>query len=169
MANAKVIEAKIPPQNVDAEKSLIGAVLIDEDVLADVTETVDARDFYDKRHATIFESMVRLFEHHKPVDLLTLTDELKKKKRLEEVGGTAYLTELTNYVPTAAHAVTYGEMVALAAVRRRLIKASADIAEPMAKPRSSERRLVSCTTFDGAAAGLGSTSSRRWRRLAGAL
>jgi replicative DNA helicase len=125
----KTIDAKIPPQNVDAEKSLLGAVLIDEEVLADVTEVIKPRDFYDKRHATIFDAMLRLFEHHKPVDLLTLTDELKKKDELDMVGGTAYLTELTNYVPTAAHAVTYGEMVAGRAVRRRLIKASGDISE----------------------------------------
>ena len=128
MAN-KAVDPKIPPQNVDAEMSLLGAVLIDEDVLADVTEVLKARDFYDRRHETIYGAMVRLFEHHKPVDLLTLTDELKKKKKLEEIGGSAYLSELTNYVPTAAHAVTYGEMVAQAAVRRRLIKASADISE----------------------------------------
>ncbi len=129
MSAKKEIEARIPPQNVDAEKSLIGAILINEDVLADVTEIIQVRDFYDRRHATIYEAMVRLFEHHKPVDLLTLTDGLKKKKLLEEVGGTAYLTELTNYVPTAAHAATYAELVAQAAVRRRLIKASGDIVE----------------------------------------
>jgi len=120
---------KIPPQNLDAEKSLLGAVLIDEEVLADVTENVKPDDFYDKNHATIFASMVRLFEKHKPVDLLTLTDELKKKKKLEEIGGSTYLTELTNYVPTAAHAAAYAEMVAQKAVRRRLIRASADISE----------------------------------------
>lgn len=125
----KEIEAKIPPQNVDAEMSLIGAVLIDEDVLADVTEIVTARDFYDKRHTTIYEAMYRLFEQRKPVDLLTITDELKKKKLLEEVGGSTYLTELTNYVPTAAHAATYAEIVSTAAIRRRLIKVSGEIAE----------------------------------------
>ncbi len=129
MSAKKTIDAKIPPQNVDAEKSLIGAILIDEDTLADVTEVVKARDFYDKRHATIFDAMVLLFEHHKPVDLLTLTDGLNKKDQLEEIGGSAYLTELTNYVPTAAHAATYAEMVAQKAVRRRLIKASGDISE----------------------------------------
>ncbi len=129
MATKKAIEAKIPPQNVDAEMSLIGAVLIDEDVLADVSEIVKARDFYDKRHLTIYEAMISLFEHHKPVDLLTLTDELKKKDNLDMVGGTSYLTELTNYVPTAAHAATYADMVAQKAVRRRLIKASGDISE----------------------------------------
>lgn len=128
-AAKKEIEAKIPPQNVDAEMSLIGAVLIDEDVLADVTEIVKPRDFYDKRHETIFDAMMRLFEKRKPVDLLTLTDELKKKKELENIGGSSYLAELTNYVPTAAHASTYAEMVAQSAIRRRLIKVSGDIAE----------------------------------------
>ncbi len=121
--------AKIPPQNLDAEKSLIGAVLIDEEVMADVSENVKAIDFYDKNHGIIFGAMIRLFEKHKPVDLLTLTDELKRKDELDAIGGSTYLTELTNYVPTAAHAATYAEMVAQKAVRRRLIHASADISE----------------------------------------
>lgn len=121
--------ARIPPQNLDAEKSLIGAVLIDEEVMADVSENVKAIDFYDKNHGIIFGAMIRLFEKHKPVDLLTLTDELKRKDELDAIGGSAYLTELTNYVPTAAHAATYAEMVAQKAVRRRLIHASADISE----------------------------------------
>ncbi len=121
--------AKIPPQNIDAEKSLLGAVLIDEEVMADVTENVSAKDFYDKNHSIVYAAMLRLFEKHKPVDLLTLTDELKKRDELDVVGGSAYLTELTNYVPTAAHAATYAEMVSQKAVRRRLIRASADITE----------------------------------------
>lgn len=127
---AKEIPAgKVPPQNLDAEKSLLGAVLIDEETLADISEHVKPKDFYDKRHAMIFGGMMRLYEHHKPVDLLTLTDELKKKDELDTIGGSAYLTELTNYVPTAAHAEAYAEMVAQKAVRRRLIKASAEISE----------------------------------------
>jgi replicative DNA helicase len=109
--------------------SLIGAVLIDEEVLADVSDKLKALDFYDKRHEQIFAAMLRLYEHHRPVDLLTLSDELKKKDELEMVGGSAYLTELTNYVPTSAHATAYAEMIAQKAVRRRLIKASSDIAE----------------------------------------
>ena len=129
MANKSVAAGKIPPQNVDAEMSLLGAVLIDEEVLADVTEHVKPKDFYDKRHVIIFDAMMRLYEKNKPVDLLTLTDELKRKKELEEVGGSAYLTELTNYVPTAAHAESYAEIVAQKAVRRRLIKASGEISE----------------------------------------
>ena len=129
MATKEVPAGKVPPQNIDAEMSLLGAILIDEEVLADVTELVTAKDFYDKRHNTIYAAMMRLYERHKPVDLLTLTDELKKKDELTTIGGSAYLTELTNYVPTAAHADAYGEMVAQKAVRRRLIKASAEISE----------------------------------------
>ena len=129
MADNGNANGKIPPQNLDAEKSLLGAVLIDEEVLADAAEITHAHDFYDKNHGLIFGGMMRLFEKHKPVDLLTLTDELKRKDELEMVGGSAYLTELTNYVPTAAHASAYAEMIAQTAVRRRLIKASGDISE----------------------------------------
>ena len=120
---------KIPPQNLDAEKSLLGAVLIDEDVISDIAELLTPNDFYDKHNGTIYGGMARLYEKHKPVDLLTLTEELKKKDELEMIGGSAYLSELTNYVPTAAHARAYAELVASKAVRRRLIKASADISE----------------------------------------
>lgn len=129
MATKDIPAGKVPPQNIDAEMSLLGAVLIDEETLADISEHVTAQDFYDKRHGIIFGGMMRLYEKHKPVDLLTLTDELKRKKELEAVGGSAYLTELTNYVPTAAHAEAYAELVAQKAVRRRLIKASSDISE----------------------------------------
>ena len=129
MADKTVPAGKIPPQNVDAEMSLLGAVLIDEETLADITEHVKPHDFYDKRHAIIYDAILRLYEKNKPVDLLTLTDELKRKKEIDGIGGSAYLTELTNYVPTAAHAASYAEIVAQKAVRRRLIKASGEISE----------------------------------------
>lgn len=129
MATKEVPAGKVPPQNIDAEKSLLGAVLIDEETLADISEHVTAKDFYEKRHAIIYSGMMRLYEKHKPVDLLTLTEELKRKNEIEIVGGSAYLTELTNYVPTAAHAEAYAELVAQKAVRRRLIRASGEISE----------------------------------------
>jgi replicative DNA helicase len=129
MADKSVPAGKVPPQNLDAEMSLLGAVLIDEETLADITEHVKPKDFYDKRHAIIFDAIMRLYEKNKPVDLLTLTDELKRKNEIDEIGGSAYLTELTNYVPTAAHAESYAEIVAQKAVRRRLIKASGEISE----------------------------------------
>jgi len=129
MATKEVQAGKVPPHNLDAEKSLIGAVLIDDDTLADISEHVTPKDFYDKRHGIIYDGMMRLYEKNKPVDLLTLTDELKRKGELEGIGGSAYLTELTNYVPTSAHAEAYAELVSQKAVRRRLIKASGEISE----------------------------------------
>ncbi len=129
MATKKADTGRVPPQNLDAEKSLLGAILIDEEVIADVAELAHPSDFYDKQHGIVYGGMLRLYEHHKPVDLLTLTEELKKKDELDAIGGSAFLTELTNYVPSAAHARSYAELVASKAVRRRLIKASADISE----------------------------------------
>lgn len=142
MATKEVPVGKIPPQNIDAEKSLLGAVLIDEETLADISEHVTARDFYDRRHSIIYDAMMRLFEKHKPVDLLTLTEELKAKKELDTIGGSAYLTELTNYVPTAAHAEAYAELVSQKAVRRRLIKASGDISELGYDEESTTQELL---------------------------
>lgn len=127
--SSKAIAAKIPPQNIDAEKSLLGAILIDEEILADVSEIVKPKDFYEKTHSMVFDAMMHLFERHKPVDLLTLTDELKGKEQLDIIGGSAFLSELTNYVPTAAHAEAYADIVAQKAIRRRLIRASGDINE----------------------------------------
>ena len=120
---------RIPPQNLDAEKSLLGAILISEESLPDVTEIVKPKDFYDERHRHIFEAMWNLYERHCPVDLLTVKDELKKKKLTEKAGGSAYLSELASYVPTAAHAKAYADIVNKAAVRRRLISAAASITE----------------------------------------
>jgi replicative DNA helicase len=142
MATKEVVAGKVPPQDIDAEKSLLGAVLIDEEMLADISEHVTSKDFYEKRHSLIYAAMMRLYEKHKPVDLLTLTDELKRKKELDTVGGSAYLTELTNYVPTAAHAEAYAELVAQKAVRRRLIKASSEISELSYDEDSSTEELL---------------------------
>lgn len=142
MADKNIPAGKLPPQNIDAEMSLLGAVLIDEETLADISEHVTAKDFYDKRHSMIYDAMMRLYEKHRPVDLLTLTDELKKKKELDTVGGSAYLTELTNYVPTAAHAESYAEIVGQSAVRRRLIKASGEISEMGFNEETSTQELL---------------------------
>ncbi|MBC7565149.1 replicative DNA helicase [Candidatus Saccharibacteria bacterium] len=142
MATKDVPAGKIPPQNLDAEMSLLGAVLIDEETLADISEHVKANDFYDRRHGLIYDAMMRLYEKHKPVDLLTLTEELKKKNDIETIGGSAYLTELTNYVPTAAHAEAYAELVGQKAIRRRLIKASGEISEMGFDEETSTEELL---------------------------
>lgn len=120
--------SRVPPQDIEAEKSLIGALLLSDTAFPNVLEQVKAEDFYDPRHADIFRGMTNLFNNHRPIDLMTLTSELKSQKTLKKVGGAPYLTELTNFVPTASHVDAYTELVAQAALRRRLIKAGTDIA-----------------------------------------
>ncbi len=123
----KLDAAKIPPQNLDAEASLLGAILIDVDAIVRIADKIAAYDFYDERHQRIYEAMQKLYEKHSPIDVLTLSNHLKDNGLLDTIGGAAYLTELTNYVPTAAHAENYADIVAQKAIRRRLIKASQDI------------------------------------------
>jgi replicative DNA helicase len=127
MAKTSVDSAKIPPQNTDAEASLLGAVLIDSDAIVRIADAVYVDDFYDERHQRIFEAIKKLYEKHSPIDILTLSNQLKEDSFLDIIGGAAYLTELTNYVPTAAHVEQYAEIVAQKAIRRRLIKASQEI------------------------------------------
>ena len=127
MARDTKDSAIVPPQNIDAEASLLGAMLIDSDAIVRVADQVNPEDFYDERHQRIFEAVKKLYEKHRPIDVLTLSNQLKEDSLLDVVGGASYLTELTNYVPTAAHVEHYGEIVAQKALRRRLIKASQDI------------------------------------------
>lgn len=119
--------SKIPPQNTEAEASLLGAVLIDPDAIVKIADAIDKNDFYEDRHKRIYEAVTQLYEKHSPIDVLTLADQLRSTGFLDMVGGPSYLTELTNFVPTAAHVEQYAEIVAQKALRRRLIKASQDI------------------------------------------
>lgn len=119
----------LPPQNTEAEASLLGAILIDSDAIVKVADLVRPGDFYDERHARIYEATLQLYEKHSPIDVLTLSDQLRATGMLDMVGGAGYLTELTNFVPTAAHAERYAEIIAQKSMRRRLIKASQAIAD----------------------------------------
>ena len=120
-------KVKIPPQNTEAEASLLGAVLIDNEALVKIADRVSPDDFYDERHQRIYESIMQLYEKRNPIDVLTLTEQLRSTGLLDMVGGAAYLTQLTNFVPTAAHVENYADIVSQKALRRRLIKASRDI------------------------------------------
>ncbi|MDB5182999.1 MAG: Replicative helicase [Candidatus Saccharibacteria bacterium] len=119
--------AVVPPQNTEAEASLLGALLIDSDAIVKVADLVRPDDFYDERHARIYEAALQLYEKHSPIDVLTLSDQLKNTGMLDLVGGASYLTELTNFVPTAAHADRYADIISQKSMRRRLIKASQKI------------------------------------------
>lgn len=117
-----------PPQNLDIEASLLGSLLIDGQSFVKISDQIDVSDFVDQRHQAIFEAMRTLYDKRSQLDILTISDQLKGMGRLESVGGSAYLTELTNFVPTAAHLEQYAEIVADKSIRRRLISASEDIA-----------------------------------------
>ena len=120
----KVLELKQPPQNVDAEASLLGAILIDADAIVKVADQIRSTDFFDKKHEIIYAAMNQLYTQRSAIDVLTLANQLKANGELDSVGGAAYLTELTNFVPTAVHVEQYADIVAQKALRRRLIAVS---------------------------------------------
>ncbi|WP_339060776.1 replicative DNA helicase [Tepidibacillus marianensis] len=119
---------RTPPQNIEAEQAVLGAVLLNKDALILVSEIVSSEDFYRASHQKIFQSMLDLSESGQPVDLITLTSDLQTKKLLEEVGGVSYLTDLANAVPTAANVEYYAKIVEEKGVLRRLIRAATEIA-----------------------------------------
>ncbi len=127
--NTESTAGRIPPQDVEAEKSLLGALLLSDVSFPNVLERLKAPDFYEDRHRIIFESMSNLYSKHRPIDLLTLTSELKNNNKLKEIGGRPYLTDLANFVPTASHIDAYVDLVSSAAMRRHLINAGTKIAD----------------------------------------
>jgi replicative DNA helicase len=122
-----VIRSKQPPQNAEAEASLLGAIIIDADAIVKVADAISSSDFFEMRHQRIYEAMLDLYEKRSAIDVLTLSDKLRNSGYLDMVGGPAYLTELTNFVPTAAHAEQYAEIVAQKAMRRRLITTAQEL------------------------------------------
>lgn len=134
--------ARIPPQNVDAEASLLGSILIDTEALGRIADKINSDDFYDKRHGIIYESMISLYNAHKPIDLLTLSNDLDEKKQLAKADGSSYLTELTNTVPTSAHIEQYAEIVTQKSTRRKLISAASDITSMGFREDSDSQELL---------------------------
>lgn len=126
MAKQNLIE-KMPPQNLEAEQSLLGSLLIDKDAIIKIADIVNQKDFYDDRNGVIFESISELYEKRQPIDILNLSNRLKEKKKLSDVGGRSYLVGLTNSVPSSSHIISYAQIVARKATLRRLIKASSEI------------------------------------------
>lgn len=122
-------QAKIPPHSIEAEQSVLGAIMIDKNGIVEVAGFLRPEHFYDDRHGTIYSVMLSLYEERKPIDLLTLSERLKTTKQFKDIGGAAYLTELTGMVPTAAHIENYGQMVRELHAKRELIRASALMAE----------------------------------------
>jgi len=123
------INVRIPPHSKEAEESVLGALLLDKDAIIAVAEFLLPKDFYDERHKEIYEACLSLFEERVPVDVLTVAERLKKNKSLKRVGGSSYLADLANKVPTAAHVEHYGRIVKESATKRNLMKAANTIVD----------------------------------------
>ncbi len=113
---------RVPPHDNEAEQAILGSILIDKDIMISLSQLVFPEYFYEERHRIIFESMLSLYDERRPIDILTLTNHLKKKKVIKEVGGATYLSELTNVVPTSANSEHYAQIVRDAFIRRSLIQ-----------------------------------------------
>ena len=130
------------PQNIDAESSLLGSLIIDSDGFIKVADKIAADDFYSKNHKLIYSAMLTLHEKRLPIDILTLSEQLKTRKSLDEVGGASYLTQLTNFVPSSAHLEQYAQIVADKAIRRKLIQVSKDIESLSADETKNVQELI---------------------------
>ncbi|HXV27581.1 MAG TPA: replicative DNA helicase [bacterium] len=133
---------KIPPQSRDAEVSVLGAMLFEEEALVKAIEILKPPFFYEENHRAIFEAMQTLFDKNQPVDLVTVSEELRRRKKLEDVGGVSYLTHLTTQVPTAAHVVHYAHLVKEKALLRALIQNATDIVQQSFEPDTDVVDLI---------------------------
>lgn len=118
---------RIPPQNIEAEQAVLGAILLDSEAIVAASEKIGPPDFYRTSHQYIYEAMLELGEEQEPIDLVTVTSLLKNKKQLEEIGGVSYLSELANAVPTAANIEYYAQIVEEKSMLRRLIRTATQI------------------------------------------
>lgn len=125
--NGELLFDRIPPQNLEAEQAVLGAILLNGDSLVTVMERIQSDDFYKASHQQIFEAMVELAEGNQPVDLVTLTARLQDKQQLEEVGGVSYLADVANSVPTAANVDYYSQIIEEKSMLRRLIRTATQI------------------------------------------
>jgi replicative DNA helicase len=136
-----VAAARLPPQNIEAEQSVLGSLLIDPDALIKVSSFLRPEDFYRETHGLIYKAIVDLHERRQPADFVTLCDELERRGQMEHVGGAGYLTSLINVVPTSVHAQYYGRIVERTATLRRLISASSEISN-MAYERADDEDKI---------------------------
>lgn len=122
-------ESFIPPQNLEAEKNLLGALLIDKEAISEVADIIVADDFYSNINGIIFDGVVTLYEKRQPTDIVNLSNLLEERKQIDIIGGRAYLIELTENTITSANCVSYAKIIAKKATLRRLISTSAEITE----------------------------------------
>jgi len=129
MPSPNSINMKLPPQNIEAEQSLLGAILLDKDAIIKIGDLISSEDFYQESHSIIYDTILELFNKRDAIDLLSLSSRLDEKGVLERIGGRTYLVTLTNMTPSAAHIVSYAEIIQRKATLRRLISAASNILE----------------------------------------
>jgi replicative DNA helicase len=120
-------EGRVPPHSLEAERSVLGAAMLSEDALLEVAERIKPEDFYDQNHAEIFKAILGLQRRGIPVDMLTVSEELKKQGSLNMVGGRSFIASLSASTPTTSNAAEYAKIVAEKASIRRLIATADDI------------------------------------------
>lgn len=123
----ELLNDSLPPQNIEAEQAVLGAVFLSPDALADAMEFVEAKDFYRRAHQLLFQAMIDLNDDGEAIDVLTVNNRLEMNNQLDDVGGVAYIAELASSVPTAANVGYYAKLVAEKAVLRRVIAAATNI------------------------------------------
>ncbi|MFA6382991.1 MAG: replicative DNA helicase [Parcubacteria group bacterium] len=129
MAKSEVDNIKVPPQNIDAERSVLGALMLDKDAIIKIANLIRIGDFYKDDHNMIYEAMVELYEQREPIDVLSLSNRLEEKKQLEKIGGSSYLTSLVNTIPSSSNIVHYAKVVQKKSTLRKLIEAASEIVE----------------------------------------
>src|SRR6187455_3624017 len=127
MVRERMID-RLPPQSLEAEQSVLGAILIDRDAVVEVAEFLRPEDFYRQANGRIYAAIIELFERREPIDIVTVAEALERREELEAIGGRAYLSSLSNETPTAVHAAQYARIVERKAVLRGLIGAAGRIA-----------------------------------------
>lgn len=118
---------KVPPQNIEAEKSVLASILLDKDAIIKIAEKLKPNYFYDRKHELVYESILELYENRSPIDLITLTDLLNRKSNLKQVGGASYLADLVNFIPSAINVEYYADIVKENHTRRSLIDVASEI------------------------------------------
>lgn len=134
-------KSKLPPSNTEAEQSVLGAILIDRDAINVASETLAPSDFYNAQNGIIFEAMLALYENRSPIDLVTLTAELKKKKEADGIQS-SYLTDLVNAVPTAANVGQYAHLIKESSIKRRLIQLGGQITDACFDEEKELREVI---------------------------
>ncbi len=133
---------KLPPQDIDSEKSVLGALMLDKNAIIRVADTLTAGDFYLPAHGKIYDAVMELFEKNEPIDILSVTNKLKDKGLLMDIGGSSYVSELVASVPTASHVAHYAKLVKQKRVLRDLVRTAAEITEKVFSPGEDTEALL---------------------------